>query len=158
MMRIVNLFIVCLLLNSIFVLSVQAAENTQMRIEKSRDSEDPLDPEVVSIGAFTISQDKVGHFDLIQFDSELEGKIQGVDFGIGYTFSEGRSPLVMYLGFGFLLGYNKDLSDYVTGYYPEVGLVFTVQAGVGITATAKRYYSAFEESKDIITVGLLLTY
>ena len=159
-MRIILLFIASLLLNSVYIVSAYA-ETTQLRIEKTRDSEDPLDPEVVSIGAFSISRDKVGHFDLIQFESDElvgEGKIQGIDFGIGYTYSEGRSPLTMYLGFGFLLGYDKGLSDFVPGYYPEVGLVFMVQEGVGVTATAKRYFNVFDDYKDIITVGLVLAY
>lgn len=158
-MKLTFILITSLVLGSVYAASAQAAESMMLRVEKSRDSETLEDPEVTTLGAFSITAGKVAHFDLIQFDSQVEGEVKGFDFGLGYTYSEGRgSPIVVYLGFGLTLAYNKDQSDFVPGYYPQAGIVYMLKQGVGITATAKRYFNIYDDSKDVVSFGLLLKY
>ncbi len=95
-MKIILALLVSLVVNCFFVAqSFAAAETILLRIEKSRSSDDITEAEVASIGAFSISAGKVGHFDLINFKSDIEGDIWGLDFGLGYTFTRGPSPLTM---------------------------------------------------------------
>jgi len=160
-MKLHSILILSFIINSFFMISVEAAaaqENVLLRIEKSRSSDDITEPEIASIGAFSTSGGKIAHFDIINFDSTIEGKVWGFDMGLGYPFSSGGSPLIMYLGFGVLLGYNTDQSDYIFGYYPEVGLIYSLKQGVGITATAKRYSSVYDDAVDAVMIGILLKY
>lgn len=149
-----------LILCSLFFVpsAVVAQENLLLRFEKSRPSDNINDPEIASIGAFSLTAGKVGNFDIINFKSDVEGEIWGFDIGLGYSFGSTGSPLIMYLGFGLMLGYNTDQSDYIAGYYPSVGLVYSLKPGVGVTASAKRYYSVYDDSIDAMMVGVVLKY
>ncbi len=149
-----------LILCSVFFVpsAVVAQENMFLRFEKNRPADNLNDPEIVSLGAFSLSTEKVGNFDIINFKSDVEGEIWGFDFGLGYSFSSRGSPLIMYLGFGLMLGYNTDQSDYIAGYYPSAGLVYSIKQGVGVTASAKRYYNVYDDSIDAIMVGVVLKY
>jgi len=149
-----------LIVGSLILPQAEAAgqENMLLRIAKSRPSDEIKDPEIASIGALAINDENLGFFDLINFQSELEGEIWGFDFGLGYPFSSKGSPLIIYLGFGLTLGYNTDQSDYILGYYPGAGLIYSVKQGVGITATANRYYNVYDDSTDAIMVGVVLNY
>lgn len=155
-----SLILSSLILCSVFFApsAAVAQENMLLRFEKNRPTDNLNDPEIVSLGAFSLSEGKVGNFDIINFKSDVEGKIWGFDFGLGYSFSSRGSPLIMYLGFGFMLGYNTDQSDYIAGYYPSAGLVYSIKQGVGVTASAKRYYNVYDDSIDAIMVGVVLKY
>jgi len=151
-----------LLSSSLLIVSPGAVAQEQMllRFEKSRSSDDLEEPEIASIGVFSISEGMVGNFDLVNFapQSGTEGEIWGFDFGLGYSLSSRGSPLVLYLGFGIFTGYNSDQSDYITGYYPSAGLVYSIKQGVGLTATAKRYHKVYDDALDTVTIGIVLTY
>lgn len=157
-MKVVLMLMLSLLVNSILFTHVEAAvEDMMLRIELNKPDEEMLEPQIYSIGAFSVTSGKVGHFDLINFQSELEGDIWGLDFGLGYVLT-GNSPVMVYLGFGLLTGYNSDQSELIPGFYPEVGLLFMLKQGVGFTATAKRYYNVYEEETDAIMLGLAMKY
>lgn len=158
-MKLIVSLIISVIVNFFCIAQSSAANETMLlRIEKSRTSDDVTEPEAATIGAFSVSPGKVGHFDLIYFQSDIEGDIWGLDFGLGYTFSSKPSPLIMYLGFGLMLGYNSDQSEFKTGYYPEAGVVYTIKQGVGITATAKRYFNVYDDDIDVVMIGIALSY
>ncbi len=157
-MKVVLMLTLSLLVNSILFTHVEAGvEDMMLRVELNKPDEEKLEPQIYTVGAFSVASGKVGHFDIINFQSELEGDIWGLDFGLGYVLS-GKSPLVVYLGFGFMTGYNSDQSEFIPGFYPEVGLLYALKQGVGFTATAKRYYNVYEEETDAIMLGLALKY
>ena len=157
-LKIVLMLMMSLLVNSILFTHVEAAaEDMLLRFEFNKPDEEKFEPQIYTIGAFSVAGGKVGHFDIIKFESELEGDIWGVDFGLGFILS-GNSPLVLYLGFGFMTGYNSDQSEFIPGFYPEAGLLFTLKQGISLTATAKRYYNVYEEETDAIMLGLALKY
>ena len=157
-MKVVLMLMLSLLVNSILFNQVEeAVEDMMFRIELNKPDEETLEPQIYSIGAFSVTSGKVGHFDLIKFESELEGDVWGLDFGLGYILS-GNSPVMIYLGFGMLTGYNSDQGEFIPGFYPEVGLLFMLKQGIGFTATAKRYYNVYEEETDAIMLGLAMKY
>jgi len=153
-------YILSLLFISLLFPAFPALSQEQMllRYEQSKRSDDINDPEIVTLGAISLSEGKVGNFDIINFQSDIEGEIWGFDFGLGYAFSSRGSPLIMYLGFGIMLGYNSDESDYIPGYYPSAGIIYTIKQGVGLTATVKRYYNVYDEPLDVIMYGIALKY
>lgn len=151
--------VLSLIASSLFLTQVEAAEeNILMKIEKSRPSNDIKDPEIASIGALSLNDGKIGNFDLINFKSDIEGEVWGFDIGLGYPFSSRGSPLVMYAGFGILLGRNTGQGDYLFGYYPSVGLIYSLKQGVGITVTAKRYFNIYDDATDAVMLGIALKY
>jgi hypothetical protein len=156
-MKVVLILMLSLLVNNILFVRVASAESMMLRLELNKPDEEKFEPQIYTVGAFSLTSGKVGHFDIVNFQSELEGEIWGLDFGLGYVLS-GNSPMVVYLGFGFMTGYNKDQSEFIPGIYPEVGLLFTLKQGVAFTATAKRYYNVYEEETDAIMLGLALKY
>jgi predicted porin len=122
-----------------------------LRIAKSKDSE-KTDLDITSIGVLALQKNFVGHVDLHRLKSDINGNATTLDFGGGYVFNWDIS---LYLSLGVSLGYNKDNSDYLTAYYPEVGIVADITKTFGITASTRRYHHLYEENENIVMIGLV---
>lgn len=94
----------------------------------------------------------VGHADLSYLDSDTNGSAIALDFGAGLAFNWYVSP---YLSIGASLGYNWDKDEAIAAYFPEVGVVVDMTESFGMTLSAKRYYSLYQEDEDIIMLGLV---
>jgi len=156
-MKVALMLMLGLLVNGTLVVREAAAEEMMLRMELNKPDEEKLEPQIYTVGAISVASGKVGHFDLINFQSELEGDIWGLDFGLGYVLT-GNSPVMLYLGFGLMSGYNSDQSEFIPGIYPEIGLLYILKQGVSFTATAKRYFNVYDEDTDAIMLGLALKY
>ncbi|MCW8852214.1 MAG: hypothetical protein OQK44_06065, partial [Gammaproteobacteria bacterium] len=61
----------------------------------------------------------------------------------------------LYLLVGVSLGYNWDQDDYITAYFPEVGMVIDFTKTFGITASGKRYFNLYDGNENILMLGLV---
>jgi len=122
-----------------------------LRLEQSKLSE-TYDFKISSIGALAFIGNKQGHIDLSYLESDFDKNEWTVDIGGGYVFNGDMS---LFLGLGISLGYDQSNEDFISAYYPEVGLVVDVSESFGITVSAKRFYNRFDENEDIIMMGLV---
>jgi len=126
-------------------------EKYYFRIGHGKSSE-TNDLSVTSLGVLSLKNHMVGHADLSYLDSDLDGKALALDLGAGLAFNWYVSP---YLSIGATLGYNWDKDEAIAAYFPEVGIVADITKSFGMTLSARRYYSLYEEEKDIIMLGLV---
>jgi len=126
-------------------------DKNYLRIAKSKVS-DTIDLETTSIGALVFQKNMMGHVDLTQLESIIDGKSLVLEFGGGYVFNWDVS---LFLGFGISAGYNSGNNDYITAYYPEAGIVLDVTRKFGLTVNTKRYHHLYKENEAIVTVGFV---
>ena len=113
-----------------------------------------LDIKITSVGAFGLNNGRVGHLNLSYIESAGDGNTLALDLGGGVAYHAG---LTYFFSVGFLLGYNRDNSDYIAAYYPEIGVVAQIAKTFGLIATGRKYsnlYSSIED-ENIVMFGLL---
>ena len=143
------------LLLSFFIVSDVAAislsEKNYLRIEKSQSS-DKTDLSIKSFGGLIFNDTNMGHIDLTHLSSGVNGKSLALEFGGGYVFNWDIS---LFVGFGVSLIYNEDNNDYIVAYFPEVGIAVDLTNKIGITARSKRYHNLYDETENIIMMGMV---
>lgn len=122
-----------------------------LRIEQSKTSEND-DLKITSIGMLALKNNMVGHVDLTQMESDINGKGLTLDLGGGYAFNWDVS---LYLSLGISLGYNSNRDEFIAAYYPEAGIVVDITKTFGLTASTKRIYHLYENNEDIVMLGLV---
>ena len=122
-----------------------------LRIEQSKTSE-TNDFKVSSIGALLFQKNTMGHVDLAQLESDMNGKDLALEFGGGYVFNW---KISLFLGFGLSLGYNSDKDDYNAAYFPHAGIVVDITKTFGVSVSAKRYHHLHEEEDTLVMLGLV---
>ncbi len=143
--------IVCLLPD--LVLGENAKEEF-FRIERSKKNN--VDLRISSVGGFGLNKGTVGHIDLSYIESVDNGDALVLDLGGGVSV---RAGVTFFLGMGFSLGYNWDNSDYISAYYPEIGMVAQLTKTFGVIATGRRYSNLYHSADDenIVMLGLLFS-
>ena len=48
-----------------------------------------------------------------------------------------------------------DKDETIAAYFPEVGIVADITKSFGMSLSARRYYSLYEEDEDVIMLGLV---
>ena len=94
----------------------------------------------------------MGHLELTRLNSGAKGKSLALEFGGGYVLNWDIS---LFIGIGASLIYNKANDDFIAAYYPEVGLTVDLTKKLGITARSKRYHNLYDETENIIMMGLV---
>jgi hypothetical protein len=144
------------MLLSLFVNADITAEPEQekfyVRIAHSL-SQDDSDLTNTSIGAVALENNMIGYADLTYLDSDKNGKALALEFGAGLAYDWHLSP---YLAIGASLGYNWDKEEYIAAYFPEVGMIVNFTRAFGMSLSAKRYYSLYEEDEDVVMLGLVI--
>lgn len=107
---------------------------------------------LTSIGVISFENNMVGHVDLGYLDSDTDGKAAVLDLGAGLAFSWYVSP---YLSIGASLGYNWDKDEAIAAYFPEVGVVVDFSRTFGMSLSARRYYSLYEQDENMVMLGLV---
>lgn len=107
---------------------------------------------LTSIGVISFENNMVGHVDLGYLDSDADGEAAVLDFGAGLAFSWYVSP---YLSIGASLGYNWDKDEAIAAYFPEVGVVVDFSRTFGMSLSARRYYSLYEQEENMVMLGLV---
>lgn len=115
-------------------------------------SPDTNDLSVSSLGVVSFKNNMVGHVDLSYLDSDTNGSALALDFGAGIAYNWYMSP---YISIGASLGYNRDNDETIAAYFPEVGIVADITKSFGMSLSARRYYSLYEEDEDVIMLGLV---
>ena len=115
-------------------------------------SPDTHELNLTSIGVISFENNLVGHVDLGYLDSDTDGQAAVLDLGAGLAFSWYVSP---YLSIGASLGYNWDKDEAIAAYFPEVGVVVDFSRTFGMTLSARRYYSLYEQDEDMVMLGLV---
>mgnify|MGYP003574409121 CR=1 FL=1 len=108
-------------------------------------SPDTDDLSVSSLGVVSLKNNMIGHADLSYLDSDTDGSALALDFGAG----------IAYISIGASLGYNWDNNETIAAYFPEVGIVADITKSFGMSLSARRYYSLYEEDEDVIMLGLV---
>lgn len=142
-------------LSSLLIASEVAArpgtEKNYLRIEQNKiDETDDLT--ITSLGQLVFKQDMMGHVELSQLKSDINGKAYSLEFGGGYVYNWDIS---LFFGLGIALGYNSDKDDYIAAYFPEAGAVIDITNTFGITANVKRYHNLYEQEDVIVMLGLV---
>jgi hypothetical protein len=107
---------------------------------------------LTSIGVISFENNMVGHVDLGFLNSDTDGKAAVLDLGAGLAFSWYVSP---YLSIGASLGYNWDRDEAIAAYFPEVGVVVDFSKTFGMSLSARRYYSLYEQDENMVMLGLV---
>ena len=107
---------------------------------------------VSSIGVISFENYLVGHADLAYLDSDTDGGAAVLDLGAGFAFKWYVSP---YLSLGASLGYNWDQEKAIAAYFPEAGFVVDFTRTFGMSLSARRYYSLYEQEENVIMLGLV---
>ena len=115
-------------------------------------SHDTDDLSVSSLGVVSLKNNMIGHVDLSYLDSDMNGSALALDFGAGLAYNWYVSP---YISIGASLGYNWDNDETIAAYFPEVGIVADITKTFGMSLSARRYYSLYEEDEDVIMFGLV---
>jgi len=140
---------------SFFMLSsfsaTTAADKYYLAIEHSISS-DSNDLDVTSLGMLSLKGNIAGSAKLNYLASDINGDGSTLDLGGGYAFN---SDISLYLLVGVSLGYNWDQDDYITAYFPEVGMVIDFTKTFGITASGKRYFNLYDGNENILMLGLV---
>lgn len=113
---------------------------------------DTNDLSVSSLGVVSLKNNMIGHADLSYLDSDMDGSALALDFGAGIAYNWYVSP---YISVGASLGYNWDSDETIAAYFPEVGIVADITKSFGMSLSARRYYSLYEEDEDVIMLGLV---
>ena len=113
---------------------------------------DTDDLSVSSLGVVSLKNNMIGHADLSYLDSDMDGSALALDFGAGIAYNWYVSP---YISVGASLGYNWDNDETIAAYFPEVGIVGDITKSFGMSLSARRYYSLYEEDEDVIMLGLV---
>ena len=131
--------------------TIAAPEKNYLIIEHNILSDND-DLDITSVGALSLKGNMVGFAKLSYLESGISGKGSTLDFGGGYSFN---GDVSLYLLLGVSLGYNWDKDDYITAYFPEVGIVMDFTKIFGITVSGKRYFNLYEEDVNIVMLGLV---
>lgn len=115
-------------------------------------SSDKNDLDITSVGMLSLTGNLVSTIKLSYLESDINGKGSTLDLGSGYAFN---GDVSLYLLVGVSLGYNWDIDDYITAYFPEVGIVLDFTKTFGITISGKRYFNLYEEDDDVVMLGLV---
>lgn len=115
-------------------------------------SPDTNDLSVSSLGVVSLKNNMIGHVDLSYLDSDMDGSALALDFGAGIAYNWYVSP---YISIGASLGYNWDNDETIAAYFPEVGIVADITKSFGMSLSARRYYSLYEENENVIMLGLV---
>ena len=115
-------------------------------------SPDTQELNLTSIGVISFENSMVGHVDLGYLDSDADGQALVLNFGAGLAFSWYVSP---YLSIGASLGYNWDKDEAIAAYFPEVGVVVDFSRTFGMSLSARRYYSLYEQDENMVMLGLV---
>jgi hypothetical protein len=113
---------------------------------------DTNDLNVSSLGVVSFKNNMMGHVDLSYLDSDMNGSALALDFGAGLAYNWYVSP---YITIGASLGYNWDSDETIAAYFPEVGIVADITKTFGMSFSARRYYSLYEEDEDVFMIGLV---
>jgi len=133
------------------VSAVSAPDKHYLAIEHNISS-DKNDLDITSVGMLSLKGNMAGFAKLSYLESDTNGKGSTLDLGGGYSLN---GDVSLYLLLGVSLGYNWDRDDYITAYYPEVGMVIDFTKTFGITVSGKRYFNLYEEDADIVMLGLV---
>jgi len=145
---------VFLLLSFIMVSEVSAwplKGKYYLQIERNMSS-DNNDLDITSVGMLSLKNNMVGYARLSYLESELNGNGSTLDLGGGYSLN---GDISLYILLGVSLGYNWDKDDYITAYFPEVGIVLDITKTFGITVSGKRYFNLYDENEDVVMLGLV---
>lgn len=115
-------------------------------------SPDTQELSLTSIGVISFENYMVGHVDLGYLDSDTDGKAAVLDLGVGLALSWYVSP---YLSIGASLGYNWDKNEAIAAYFPEAGVVVDFSRTFGMSLSARRYYSLYEQDENLVMLGLV---
>ena len=128
-----------------------AADKYYLAIEHSISS-DSNDLDITSLGMLSLKGNIAGSAKLNYLASDINGDGSTLDLGGGYAFN---GDISLYLLLGVSLGYNWDQDDYITAYFPEVGMVVDVTKTFGITVSGKRYFNLYDGNENIVMLGLV---
>lgn len=145
---------VALLLSFFMFPGVNAAaapDKYYLAIEQNK-SADNDDLDITSIGMLSLKGNVAGYAKLGHLESAINGKVITLDLAGGYAFN---GDVSLYGVLGVSLGYNTDKDDYITAYFPEVGIVMDLTKTFGITVSGKRYFNLYEEDEDVVMFGLV---
>ena len=115
-------------------------------------SPDTHELNVTSIGVISFENYLVGHADLAYLDSDTDGDAAVLDLGAGFAYKWYVSP---YLSLGVSLGYNWDQDKAIAAYFPEAGVVVDFTRTFGMSLSARRYYSLYEQDENVVMLGLV---
>ena len=115
-------------------------------------SPDTQELNVTSIGVISFENYMVGHVDLAYLNSDTDGNAVALDLGVGFAFNWYVSP---YLSIGASLGYNWDQDKAIAAYFPEAGVVVDFTRTFGMSLSARRYYSLYEQEENMVMLGLV---
>ena len=107
---------------------------------------------VSSLGVVSLKHIMVGHVDIAYLDSDTDGQALTLDLGAGLAVKWYVTP---YLLIGASLGYNRDKDDAIAAYFPEAGVVVDFTRTFGMTFSARRYYSLYEQDDSLFMLGLV---
>lgn len=144
-----SLLLFTLMLSSV---TVSAKSNKHYLVIEHNIPSNKHDLEITSIGMLSLEKNLIGSARLSYLESDKNGKGSTLDLGGGYVFRGDVSP---YLLLGISLGYNWDKDDYITAYYPELGIVIDFTKKFGITVSGKRYFNLYDEDENIVMLGLV---
>ncbi len=115
-------------------------------------SPDSNELNLISIGVISFENNMVGHVDLAYLNSDTDGDAAALDLGAGFALNWYVSP---YLSIGASLGYNWDQDKAIAAYFPEVGVVVDFSRTFGMSLSARRYYSLYEQEDNMVMLGLV---
>lgn len=125
------------------------------RIEHSVRSE--RDISLTTLGAFGIENGLTGHVDLGFMSTKAGSDALTLDLGAGISFPQKAKNFAIFLGIGGLAGYHFD-DDYdstILSLYPEVGMMLKISDKWGLLLTGKRYYDLYDETENMVMLGLM---
>jgi len=131
--------------------AIASPDKYYLAIEHSISS-DSNDLNITSIGMLSLKGNIAGCAKLNYLGSDVNGDGSTLDLGGGYTFGGDISP---YLLLGVSLGYNWDQDDYITAYFPEIGIAMDFTKTFGITVSGKRYFNLYDGNENIVMLGLV---
>ena len=131
------------------LLAQSASEEAFARVETSVEIGDGL--QIITLGGFGISDNKVGHLDLVYIESSGRGNTLGIELGGGIAFQAG---ITFYLGAGALVGYDSK-DDLVGTVYPELGAAVRFTRRFGLVASGKLYADLKGDSEEVLMLGII---
>lgn len=134
-------------------LSQISTEKNYLRIENSELYE-KTDIKVTSLGLIGFDKNMEGSLDLNFFESAQHGNAITLNGGAGFGF---KWHVSAYAGLGISLGYNLDTEDFITAYYPDVGIIVDITKSFGISLSGRRYFKLYDglDSEDVIMLGFV---
>ncbi len=147
----VHLMFLLLIILTPSIAIAEGINKTFLSLERTIQTD--TDITITSIGAFGITNEKIGHFNLSFLETNSDGDALALDFGAGGGKITGSATI--YLGLGFLLRYNNSKRDFTAAPYPEAGVAFIIKKNYGINFSAKRYFNFYGRAENVILLGLL---